>query len=79
MEFTRPREVEFTVMEKIFVEGAATAPVYKFLKEKTSTPQIRWNFDRYFIVSKHGDVTAYNVSPIQLDKIIGEALQDPDL
>ena len=79
VECTATREVAFTVMAKIDVNGPAAAPIYKFLKKASNTGDPRWNFDVYFIVSKHGDVSAFNVSPIQLDNIIGEALEDPDL
>lgn len=79
-EFTRSREVAFTVMGKIDVNGPTAAPVYKFLKAASKTGDPRWNFDIYYIVSRHGDVTAYNgISPKQLDSTISQALEDAEL
>ena len=36
-EFTATREVAFTVMAKIDVNGPAAAPIYKFLKKASNT------------------------------------------
>lgn len=52
-------DVTFPVMEKIEVNGANTAPVYKFLKETSpgilGTEAIKWNFTK-FLINKKGEV-----------------------
>ena len=65
--------VEFPIMEKINVNGPHTHPIYKFLKGRTQSPDISWNFAAYFLVSKSGTVSAHpggDVLPTQLSDLI---------
>ena len=71
--------VEFPIMEKIDVNGPHTHPVYKFLKTRTQSPDISWNFGAYFLVSKSGTVTAHpSVHPSELTSLIQSELQTND-
>lgn len=60
--------VEFTMMDKIDVNGPKTDIVYKYLKAKGGVGNIKWNFATYFIVSPDGDITAHSgVEPMELE------------
>ena len=65
--------VEFTMMEKIDVNGPQASIVYKYLKSKAGPASIGWNFATYFVVSPDGSIDAYSgVEPMQLkDTLIG--------
>ena len=59
--------VEFTMMEKINVNGPHASIVYKYLKSKAGPANIEWNFATYFIVSPDGTINSYSgVEPINL-------------
>lgn len=59
-DFARRRYgAEFTIFEKVDVNGPGTHPVFHFLKTATKVKHIRWNFGVYFLVDKSGSVTAY--------------------
>jgi len=60
--------VEFTMMDKIDVNGPNTNMVYKYLKLKGDVGNIGWNFATYFIVGPDGDITAHSgVEPLDLE------------
>lgn len=69
--FCEKKGVEFTIMEKIDVNGANAHPVYKFLKRETNILQIGWNFATYFVIGPDGHVKAYNKqNPKSLEPIL---------
>ena len=58
-------------MDKIDVNGPGTHDVYRYLKAKTGTGSIGWNFGTYYVVDAAGDAEAYHgVTPMQLDGIL---------
>lgn len=67
------------VMKKIMVNGANTAPLYKFLKEKQgSGDRIKWNFVK-FLVNKKGEVIeryGSSIAPNTLAPKIDELLKE---
>jgi glutathione peroxidase len=78
--FAKSKGVEFTMMEKIDVNGPTTSLVYLYLKSKTKVTAIRWNFATYFIVSPDGDITAHTgVEPMDLKPFIFELLGKDEL
>jgi glutathione peroxidase len=59
--------VEFTMMNKVDVNGPNASPVYKFLKAKAGPAMIRWNFNTYFVVGPDGAVHSLSdVEPMNL-------------
>uniref|UniRef100_A0A7S2BBJ2 Glutathione peroxidase n=1 Tax=Florenciella parvula TaxID=236787 RepID=A0A7S2BBJ2_9STRA len=73
--FARERGARFLIMDKIDVNGGKAHDVYRFLKAKTGTSNIGWNFGTYFLVDAAGNAEAYHgVSPMQLDGIIKQKL-----
>mmetsp|Transcript_55540 Transcript_55540/g.153182 ORF Transcript_55540/g.153182 Transcript_55540/m.153182 type:complete len:135 (-) Transcript_55540:1635-2039(-) len=57
------------------LSGGKAHDVYRFLKAKTGTSNIGWNFGTYFLVDAAGNAEAYHgVSPMQLDGIIKQKL-----
>lgn len=65
--------VEFTMMEKINVNGPNASVVYKFLKSKAGPTSIQWNFATYFVVSPDGVINSYSgAEPLHLkDTLMG--------
>eukprot|EP00536_Pseudo-nitzschia_multiseries_P016147 jgi/Psemu1/312834/fgenesh1_kg.1029_\ len=65
--------VEFTMMEKIDVNGPNTSLVYKYLKSKAGPSTIGWNFATYYVVDPDGTVTSHSgVEPMELkDDLLG--------
>ena len=65
--------VEFTMMEKVNVNGPDAHIVYKWLKSKAGPVRISWNFATYFIVGPDGHVEAFSgVEPFELkEKLLG--------
>ncbi len=50
--------VTFDIFSKVDVNGIATAPLFKFLKEKQNgflNSEIKWNFTK-FLINKNGEV-----------------------
>lgn len=59
--------VDFTMMDKIEVNGPQASPVYKFLKREAGPSRISWNFATYFVVGPDGSVQSHSgVEPMQL-------------
>jgi glutathione peroxidase-family protein len=49
-------------------------------QDATGTDDIAWNFDRYYVVSRTGEVTWYNETPLGLENVIKHYLfEDQDL
>lgn len=72
----------FPIMQKTFVNGDDTNPVYKYLKLKKEGPLgfrgLRWNFEK-FLVDRSGEVRhrfVSAVSPLQLEPVIVSLLED---
>lgn len=72
--------VSFPLFAKIEVNGAHTAPVYKFLKKEAKgllgTEAVKWNFTK-FLVDKHGNVVrryAPTDTPESIEKDIAKIL-----
>lgn len=65
--------VEFTIMEKVDVNGPNASLVYKYLKAKAGPATIGWNFATYFVVSPDGMVNSYSgEEPLRLkDTLLG--------
>lgn len=73
--------VEFTMMEKVDVNGPDSSVVYKFLKSKAGPSVITWNFATYYVVAPDGAVEAHSgVEPLQLkDKLFTLAKSGDEL
>jgi glutathione peroxidase-family protein len=66
-DFAKGYGVDFTLMDKIDVNGPNTSIVYKWIKAQASVGHITWNFATYFVVSPEGVVTAHSgVEPMEL-------------
>jgi glutathione peroxidase-family protein len=62
--------VEFTMMEKIDVNGPDSSVVYKFLKSKAGPATITWNFATYFVVSPDGSIESQSdIEPTELSEV----------
>ena len=62
--------VEFTMMDKIDVNGPQASPVYKFLKREAGPSAIGWNFATYFVVGPDGSVQSHSgVGPMDLKDV----------
>ena len=59
-------------MEKTFVNGPNTHPVYKALKEatKTENDDVAWNFETKFLISKDGQHVARFSKAFEPNKLI---------
>eukprot|EP00545_Synedropsis_sp_CCMP1620_P008364 CAMPEP_0119005758 /NCGR_PEP_ID=MMETSP1176-20130426/1913_1 /TAXON_ID=265551 /ORGANISM="Synedropsis recta cf, Strain CCMP1620" /LENGTH=222 /DNA_ID=CAMNT_0006957599 /DNA_START=12 /DNA_END=680 /DNA_ORIENTATION=- len=78
--FASGKGVEFTMMEKVNVNGAQTSLVYLYLKSQGALGAIGWNFATYFVVGPDGDITAHSgVEPLQLKSTIFEKLGKEEL
>ena len=72
--------VEFTMMEKINVNGPNASIVYKYLKSQAGPTAIQWNFATYFVVSPDGTINSYSGSkPMQLKDTLFGLLQTDEL
>eukprot|EP00339_Tiarina_fusa_P011358 CAMPEP_0117048332 /NCGR_PEP_ID=MMETSP0472-20121206/33408_1 /TAXON_ID=693140 ORGANISM="Tiarina fusus, Strain LIS" /NCGR_SAMPLE_ID=MMETSP0472 /ASSEMBLY_ACC=CAM_ASM_000603 /LENGTH=230 /DNA_ID=CAMNT_0004761387 /DNA_START=42 /DNA_END=734 /DNA_ORIENTATION=+ len=62
--------VEFTMMEKIDVNGSGASVVYKYLKSKAGPATITWNFATYYIVSPDGSIESKSgIEPTELSEV----------
>eukprot|EP01032_Pedospumella_encystans_P031268 gene31268-35294_t len=50
-EFCKNNGVVFPVFSKINVNGPSAHPLYKYLKRKTGSLEIRWNFNKILVVN----------------------------
>jgi glutathione peroxidase-family protein len=73
--------VEFTMMEKVDVNGPNASIVFKYLKSKAGPATITWNFATYFVVGPDGYVESYSgVEPLQLkDQLLALAKSGDEL
>jgi len=72
--------VEFTMMEKIDVNGPDASIVYKYLKSKAGPTAIQWNFATYFVVSPDGIIESYSgVEPMNLKSTLMGLLPTDEL
>ena len=70
-EFCKARfGVKFPLASKISVKGDATAPIYKWLTNKTQNgeldAEIKWNFNK-FLLDEYGKMIAYFESKVKPD------------
>jgi len=78
--FARTKGVEFTLMEKIHVNGPNTSLVYSYLKQYGGLSKITWNFATYFVVDTNGDITSHSgVEPMDLKQNIFDLLGKEEL
>lgn len=78
--FAANKGVQFTMMDKIDVNGPNTSLVYLFLKSKGDVGAIGWNFATYFVIGPDGGVDAYNgVEPMALKEGILDLLGTEEL
>ena len=76
-EFALHYGVEFTMMDKIDVNGPVASIVYKYLKAQAGPSTISWNFGTYFIVSPDGTVESQSgIEPMQLSETALNLLED---
>lgn len=78
--FAAAKGVQFKMMEKIDVNGPNAHIVYKWLKAKTNTPTIGWNFATYFVIDPQGNVESHDgVEPMGLLSLILEKAGSEEL
>lgn len=66
----------FRIMAKVDVNGPQTVPLYRLLKS-AFPGAIRWNFAATFLINLHGrPVKRSRLTPLQLEPMILELLQD---
>jgi glutathione peroxidase len=74
--FAAKKGVEFTMMEKIDVNGPKTHQVYQFLKRETGPRQIGWNFATYYVIDSDGNVNSYSgTEPMELKDVVLDLLE----
>jgi len=67
--------VEFTMMNKVDVNGLDASDVYLWLKKVAGPPRITWNFGTYFVVTPDGTVASFSgVEPMELVPAIEAAM-----
>mmetsp|Transcript_10545 Transcript_10545/g.23005 ORF Transcript_10545/g.23005 Transcript_10545/m.23005 type:complete len:271 (+) Transcript_10545:135-947(+) len=79
--FAESKDVEFTMMNKVDVNGMDAHLVYHYLKKVAGPPQITWNFASYYVITPHGVVSSFNgVHPLDLIAPVLEAMgaSEPD-
>ncbi|GFP86680.1 probable phospholipid hydroperoxide glutathione peroxidase, partial [Phtheirospermum japonicum] len=73
-------KAEYPVFDKVEVNGANSAPIYKYMKSIKSSifgDNIKWNFSK-FLVDKEGRVVdryAPTTSPLSIEKDIKKLLE----
>ena len=74
-QFALSKGVEFTMMNKVDVNGSGASPVYLYLKKVAGPPRITWNFATYYVVRPDGTVNSYSgFEPTELKEVILEAM-----
>mmetsp|Transcript_24274 Transcript_24274/g.72843 ORF Transcript_24274/g.72843 Transcript_24274/m.72843 type:complete len:111 (-) Transcript_24274:119-451(-) len=75
-EFAKSRYgVKFHIMDKVDVTGPGAHDVFRFLKTAAPQATISWNFGVYYVVSKDGEVRAFqDVTPASLTDVIRDDL-----
>mmetsp|Transcript_3723 Transcript_3723/g.5464 ORF Transcript_3723/g.5464 Transcript_3723/m.5464 type:complete len:228 (-) Transcript_3723:78-761(-) len=78
--FAQQKGVEFTMMDKIDVNGGNASIVYKYLKREADHGPITWNFATYFVVSPDGSIESYSgVEPMKLKGVAMALLNNDEL
>ena len=78
--FAKSKGVQFTMMEKINVNGPNASLVYKYLKKQTGVDFITWNFATYFVVGPDGSIAQYTgVEPMELKEVALTLLKGDEL
>lgn len=69
--------VSFPIATKIEVNGENAHPIYNFLKARTQTGDIRWNFCKFLIARDGTTVKRYSTktTPAEMEEDIQELLQ----
>lgn len=76
-DFVKQKQVQFTMMEKINVNGSDAHLLYKYLKRQTGIARIQWNFATYFVIGPDGTVTAHSgVEPLELESQLFDLLKE---
>jgi len=79
-QFAASKGVEFTMMEKINVNGPDASIVYKYLKAQTGASFIQWNFATYFVIGPDGAISIFNgVEPLELKEVALSMLKGDEL
>jgi len=77
--FAKKKGVEFTMMDKVDVNGVDAHSVYHYLKTKAGPPKIIWNFATYYVVSPGGTIQSYSgVEPLELEQAILDTMNGDD-
>jgi len=77
--FAKSKGVEFTMMNKVDVNGIDAHPVYHYLKKVAGPPQITWNFATYYVITPQGTVASQSgVEPMDLVPAVLEAMGADD-
>ncbi|KAL7460994.1 hypothetical protein ACHAXS_001432 [Conticribra weissflogii] len=75
--FAENKGVEFTMMNKVDVNGMDAHEVYHYLKKVAGPPRITWNFATYYVVTPGGVISSYSgVEPMELASAIVEAMNE---
>ena len=78
--FAKSKGVQFTMMEKINVNGPDASRVYQYLKKNTGVDFIKWNFATYFVVGPDGSMSQYSgVEPLELKEVALSLLKGDEL
>jgi glutathione peroxidase len=76
-QFVQDKGVQFTMMQKVQVNGKDADLFYKYLKYKTNVDSITWNFATYFLIAPDGTITAHTgVQPMELKPIAFSLLKE---
>ncbi|KAJ1443015.1 thioredoxin-like protein [Ochromonadaceae sp. CCMP2298] len=73
--FAQSQEFNGIILAKGEVNGDNTRPLFEFLKRVAQRPQISWNFDGKFLVSRSGEVFA--VTADSLEEQVKTLLAEP--
>ena len=77
--FAKKKGVDFTMMNKVDVNGIDAHPVYHYLKKVAGPPRITWNFATYYVIDPNGTVKSFSgVEPLDLASAVKEALETDD-
>jgi len=76
-EFAKSKGAEFTMMNKIDVNGPNVHPVYRFLKKEAGPRLINWNFATYFVIGPEGDIQSFsNYEPMDLHQLTLDLMKE---
>jgi glutathione peroxidase len=80
-EFARETyDVDFTMMEKVDVNGNGASIVYKYLKSRAGPASISWNFATYYVIAPDGTVESHSgIEPLDLKDKVMSLVQSDEL